>query len=131
MENCQIEWFFLELNLRKWFVCCSFNPHHSFILHHLNSTGINLNLLSGNQEKYFSNGRSYFLKQYQIYQKPQYIFKILLILHACIEIILTNLCRSLKNSCIIEEVCRILMRRLSLPWKHTFKNINKKNYYHN
>ena len=55
MKNCTIEGFFLELNLRsmKWLISCSYNPHRTFISHHLSSTGKNLDLLSGNYENIF------------------------------------------------------------------------------
>ena len=58
MKNCTIEGFFLELNLRskKWLISCSYNPHRTFISHHLNSTGKSLNLLSGNYENIFLMG---------------------------------------------------------------------------
>ena len=52
MKNCTIEGFFLELNLRskKWLISCFCSSHRTFISHHLNSTGKNLDLLSGNYE---------------------------------------------------------------------------------
>ena len=58
MKNCTIEGFFLELNLRskKWLISCSYNPHRTFISHHLNSIGKNLDLLSGNYENIFVMG---------------------------------------------------------------------------
>ena len=58
MKKCTIEVFFLELNLRskKWFITCSCNPHRTFITHHLNSIGKNLDLLSGNYENIFLMG---------------------------------------------------------------------------
>ena len=58
MKNCTIEGFSLELNLRtkKWLISCSYNPHRSFISHHLNSIGKNFDLLSGNYENIFLMG---------------------------------------------------------------------------
>ena len=58
MKNCTIEGFSLELNLRtkKWLISCSYNPHRSFISHHLNSIGKNFDLLSGNHENIFLMG---------------------------------------------------------------------------
>ena len=43
-----VEYFYAEINIRKkkWFLCCSYNPHKNDIsnhLHHLNK-GLNVNL---------------------------------------------------------------------------------------
>jgi hypothetical protein len=37
----KLECFFVEINLRKkkWLLCCSYNPHKSFIVNHLNNLG--------------------------------------------------------------------------------------------
>ena len=58
MKNCTIEGFFLELNLRskKWLISCPYNPHRTFISHHLNSIAKTLDLLSGNYENIFLMG---------------------------------------------------------------------------
>ena len=58
MKNCSIEGFFIDINLRnkKWLICCSYNPHRTFISNHLNSIGKNLDLLSGNYGNVFLMG---------------------------------------------------------------------------
>ena len=58
VKKCRKEGLFLELNLRskKWLISCSYNPHRTFISHHLNSIGKNLDLLSGNYENIFLMG---------------------------------------------------------------------------
>ena len=58
IKNCAMKGFFLELDLRckKWLISCSSNPHRSFISHHLNSIGKNLDLLSGNYGNVFLMG---------------------------------------------------------------------------
>ena len=115
MKNCTLEGFFLELNLRskKWLISCSYNPHRTFISHHLNSIGKNLDLLSGNFENIFLMG-DFNVDMENINRKvfcDLYNFKNLIKEPTCfknpvnttyIDLILTNSYRSFQNSCAIE-----------------------------
>ena len=55
MRNSTIEGFFIELKLRKkkWFLCCSYNPHQRFISNNLIDIGKDLDLLSTNYYNIF------------------------------------------------------------------------------
>ena len=115
MKNCTIEGFFLELNLRskKWLISCSYNPHRTFISHHLNIIGKNLDLLSGNYENIFLMG-DFNADMENINLKnlcDLYNFKNLIKEPTCfknpvnttgLDLMLTNSYRSFQNSCAIE-----------------------------
>ena len=47
VRNSTIEDFFIQLKLtkKKWFLCCSYNPHRRFISNHPIDIGGNLDLL--------------------------------------------------------------------------------------
>ena len=116
MKNCTIEGFFLELNLgsKKWHISCSYNPHRTFISHHLNRFGNNLlDLLSGNYENIFlivdfnADMENINLKNFC----DLYNFKNLIkeptcfknpVNPTCIDLMLTSSYRRFQNSCAIE-----------------------------
>ena len=52
VRNSTIEGFFIQLKWtkKKWFLCCSYNPHRRFISNHRIDIGGNLDLLSTNHE---------------------------------------------------------------------------------
>ena len=106
---------FLELNLRsnKWLISCSYNTHRTFILHHFDSIGKNLDLLSGNYENIFLMGdfnadiENIILKSlchlynFQKLIKEPTCFKNP-VNPTCTDLILTNSYRSFQNSCAIK-----------------------------
>ena len=55
MRNSAIEDFLIELNLRrkKWLLCCTCNPNHSFVSSYLSTTGNNIDLRLANYENFF------------------------------------------------------------------------------
>ena len=115
MKNCSIEGFFIELNLKskKWLISCSYNPHRNFILHHLNSIGKNLDLLSGNYENIFRMGdfnadmENVSLKHFCDLYNLKNLIKVPTCFKnpenpKCIDLMLTSSYRSFQNSCAIE-----------------------------
>ena len=58
MKNSTIEDFVIELNLRKkkWLLCCTHNPNHSFISDHLSTIGNNIDFQLVNYENFFLMG---------------------------------------------------------------------------
>ena len=84
MKNSTIQDFFTELNLRKkkWLLCCTYNPSHSFISDHLSTIVNNIDLLLANYENFFLmgdlnvEGHNGFLKelQSQKFNQGYYLF---------------------------------------------------------
>ena len=58
VEPLPTEYFFVEINLqkRKWLVCCSYNPHKDNISNHLQLIRKKLDLYSSNYESIFLVG---------------------------------------------------------------------------
>ena len=77
MHNSTIEGFFIEFKLKKkkWFLCCSYNPHRRFISNHLTNIGKNLDLLLTNYDNILQLGhltlrlRTTFLRNSAIYME--------------------------------------------------------------
>ena len=135
MKNCTIEGFFLELNLRtkKWLISCSYNPHRSFISHHLNSIGKNLDLFSGNHENIFLMGElnadveKINLKKFSDLYNFQNLIKEPTCFKnpanpTCIDLLLTNCYRSFQKSCAIETELSDFHRMVVTVMKVYFQN---------
>ena len=125
MRNSTIDIFFTELKLRKkkWFLCCSYNPHRRFISNDLIDIGLDLLstdydniLLLGDFNVEFENN---FLKEFCDLYEMKSLIRVPTCYKnpanpTCIDLMLTNSNRSFQNSCTIET---------GLSDSHCFENL--------
>ena len=115
VRNRTIEGFFIQLKLtkKKWFLCCSYNPHRRFISNHPIDIGRNLDLLSTNYENILLLGdfnaevEDNFLKEFCDLYGMKNLIRIPTCYKnpanpTCIDLMVTNSNRSFQNSCAIE-----------------------------
>ena len=115
IEEKPIESFYVELNFRnsKWLVNCSYNPHKNSIGNHLDRISESLDLLSSDYAKMIflgdfnvtdddhhmksfceNYGLKKLIRQPTCYKNPSN--------PVCIDLILTNVPRSFKSTCVVE-----------------------------
>ena len=113
--NVSVEGIFIELNLnkKKWLICCSYNPNKNSIKTHLSELGSGLDLYSSKYDNFLLMGdfnaepkepsMSEFLQLYNLknlintptcYKNP--------VKPSCIDLILTNRPKTFHSSCAIE-----------------------------
>ena len=135
-----VESFFVEINLhkKKWLINCSYNPHKSNIINHLNIISRSLDIHSTKYENIillgdfnaciddealqnFSKSYSFnsLIKQPTCFKNPENL--------NCIDLILTNKPRSFQTKCVIETGSSDF-HRINLCPKNAHFEASSKNY---
>ena len=139
VENLPIECFFIEIYLRKrkWFVCCSYNPHRDNIKDHLSIIIANLDLYSSKYEyiivigdfnleanyKFISNfcesyNLSSLTQESMCYKNPEN--------PSCTDLILTNSPHSFQCSSVVETGLSDFHKMIVTVMKTTFQRMPAK-----
>ena len=135
-----VESFFVEINIhkKKWLINCSYNPHKSNIINHLNMICRSLDIHSTTYENIillgdfnaciddealqtFSKSYSFnsLIKQPTCFKNPENL--------NCIDLILTNKSRSFQTKCVIETGLSDF-HRINLCPKNALLEASSKNY---
>ena len=135
-EEKPMETFFFELNfhIKKWLVCCSYNPNRSNISRHLDTFRKSLDLYSAHYENTILIGdfsvniddphMESFCELYRFkslikdptcFKNPEN--------PSCIDLILTNSPYSFQNSCVIETGLSDFHKMIVLVMKTTFQKL--------
>ena len=126
----KVQWFFIELNLRrkKWLLFCSYNPKYSQISHHLKEISKDLDVLTSKYDNIILMGDFNAEPADTVVSDFCEIYNLKNIIRektcfknpnnpSCIDLIITNRPKSCQNSIVIEtglsyfhEICITVMK---------------------